>query len=290
MMHRPMSRALTLGVACLSMATLPCPAPADVYLETAYVPSTSYVGGMSTTLLPTAYVVPTALSTSYLPTSYLATSAVLASESVIYPTATTYVRRSVFRPRRYVERTYYSYPVATSTYLDADLVHRLLEPDADDVRLELERAADGLPLVEPDHHPDVLRHRPRRGRDLHDVLRGVRDDQHRPDHEVDREPAGEPLPGRPREHHHQLPVERERGRRASAAGDDQQLAGRRGGARPGQDPRREADKRRPRPPPCRSRARPTSSCPCRAGRGRARRPSARRGAPASTPGTSSGGG
>ena len=82
-------------------------------------------------MLPTAYVVPTSYSSysptsyssysptsysSYSPTSYLPTSAVMASDSVVYPTSTTVVRRSIFRPRRYVERTYYSYPLTATSY------------------------------------------------------------------------------------------------------------------------------------------------------------------------------
>ena len=124
MPHRPPSRALVLALALalatVGQATFPGPAPADVILETPYLP-TSTIVGVSPTLLPTAYVVPTSLSTTYLPTSYVATSAVIASDSVVYPTTTTILRRSVFRPRRYVARSYYSYPttgyVSPTSYL-----------------------------------------------------------------------------------------------------------------------------------------------------------------------------
>ena len=116
MLHRPMSRALSVGVACLGLASVPAPVPAYDSFETVYVPTTSVVG-TSMNLLPTAYIVPTAFSTAYLPTSYISTSAMLASESVVYPTSTTVVRRSLFRPRRYVERSYYSYPLTTAAYV-----------------------------------------------------------------------------------------------------------------------------------------------------------------------------
>ena len=114
MLHRPMSRALFSGAVFLSLATVPGPAPADTYLETVYLPTSSVVSLPSSSVLATSYVVPTAYSTTYLPTTYLPTSAVVASDGVILPTSTV-VRRSLFRPRRYVERT--SYTLLPTTYV-----------------------------------------------------------------------------------------------------------------------------------------------------------------------------
>jgi hypothetical protein len=114
MLHRPMSRVLFAVVVCLSLSTMSGPAPADVYFETSYLP-TSSVFSLSPTLLPTSYVVPTSYTSTYYPTSYVATS------SVVYPTSTTILRRSFFRPWRYVERSYYSAPLATTSYLAPSL-------------------------------------------------------------------------------------------------------------------------------------------------------------------------
>ena len=110
MSHRPKSLALTAGLLCSSIASLTGSTSADVYVETAYLPTSSI---LSTSLLPTSYVVPTA----YFPTSYLPTSAVIASDPIVSATSTTYVRRSFFRPRRLIERTYTSYGLSPTTYL-----------------------------------------------------------------------------------------------------------------------------------------------------------------------------
>lgn len=102
---RPISLALAASLSLLPLFTTP--ATADVFLETSYLPTTSILG-----------VSPTIVPTSYLSTSYVPTSEIIGSTSYAYPTSTTYYRRSLFRPRRYVERTYNSYSVApTSAYL-----------------------------------------------------------------------------------------------------------------------------------------------------------------------------
>ena len=110
MLHRPTTRALFAGAVFLSLSTMPGPAPADTYYETIYLPTSSVVSLPTSSLLSTSYVVPTAYSTTYLPTS-----SVIATDSVIYPTSTTYYRRSILRPRRYVERT--SYSLASTSFL-----------------------------------------------------------------------------------------------------------------------------------------------------------------------------
>ena len=103
MLHRPMSRALLAGAAFLSMATMPGPAPADTFFETVYLPTSSVVGLPTSSVLATSYVVPTAYSSTYFPTSSIVTGG-----DYLVPTSTV-VRRSLLRPRRYVERTSYSY-------------------------------------------------------------------------------------------------------------------------------------------------------------------------------------
>ena len=127
MLHRPKSRVLMAGVALLSLSTQPGPAPADTIYETVYLPTSEVVGLPTSRVLSTSYVIPTVstssvyvptsyvstssyLPTSYVSTSYLPTSAVVSSyDPVLVPTSTTYYRRSILRPRRYVERTRYSY-------------------------------------------------------------------------------------------------------------------------------------------------------------------------------------
>ena len=113
MLHRPMSRALLSGAAFLSLAIVPGPAPADTFLETVYLPTSSVVGLPSSSVLATSYIVPTTFSsTSYVvPTAYsstiLPTSSVITAGDYVVPTST-YYRRSFFRPRRFVERTRYT--------------------------------------------------------------------------------------------------------------------------------------------------------------------------------------
>ena len=126
MLLRPMKRTVLAGAACLAMALPPGLAPADVFLENAYLPTSSVV--LSSSVLPTSYMttsyLPTSyLSTSYLSTSYLPTSSIIESDSVVYPTSaiyptstTTILRRGLFRPRRFVERSYYSSPLISTSY------------------------------------------------------------------------------------------------------------------------------------------------------------------------------
>ena len=109
MLHRPITRALFAGIACLGLADS---TRADILVETGYLP-TSYV---VPTTYSSAYIPTTYFPTSYLPTSYLPTSTVLATESIAYPTSTTIVRRSIFRPRRYVERTF-TYGLPSASYV-----------------------------------------------------------------------------------------------------------------------------------------------------------------------------
>jgi hypothetical protein len=97
-----MSRAFLAGAAFLSLATVPGPAPADTFFETVYLPTSSVVTLPTSSVLATSYVIPTSYSTTYIPTS-----SVIASGEYLVPTSTV-VRRSVLRPRRYVERTSYS--------------------------------------------------------------------------------------------------------------------------------------------------------------------------------------
>ncbi len=137
MLHRPMMRTLFAGVACLGLAEA---TRADILDETGYLP-TSYVvpSASSTSYLPTAYFptsyqptsyLPTSyVPTSYLPTSYLPTSTVLATESYAYPTSTTIVRRSFFRPRRFIERTFrYGLPSASYVSPTSYLASSYLTP------------------------------------------------------------------------------------------------------------------------------------------------------------------
>jgi hypothetical protein len=138
-LHRPKSRAWIAGTLLVSLLTVPGLAPADDYFETVYLPTSSVVTYPTmSSALATSYVVPTSYTSTYfptsytstyyptsyiptsytstiIPTSYIPTSTVLASDSVLIPTTSIYYRPSLFRSRRYVERTSYTY--APTSYL-----------------------------------------------------------------------------------------------------------------------------------------------------------------------------
>ncbi|WP_435005721.1 hypothetical protein P12x_003521 [Tundrisphaera lichenicola] len=104
MLHRPTSSVWIAGLALYALLTGTNPVRADVFLETAYIPTSSVVALPTSSILSTSYVVPTAYSTTYLPTS------AVYSVGSVYSTSATYfptVRTVRYRPRRYVERTTY---------------------------------------------------------------------------------------------------------------------------------------------------------------------------------------
>lgn len=119
MLHRPMTRVLIAGSAFWATLAAAVPARADIFYETAYVPTSSVILPTSS-FLSTSYVVPTAYSTSYFvptaySTTYLPTSSVYSVGDVL-TTSATYIptyRTVRFRPRRFVERTTY---LAAPTY------------------------------------------------------------------------------------------------------------------------------------------------------------------------------
>jgi hypothetical protein len=117
MLHRPMSRVLIAGSAFWALLSGTGPARADIFYETAYVPTSSVVLPTSS-ILSTSYVVPTAYTTTYLPTSSVySVGEVLTTSATYVPTYRT-VR---YRPRRYVERTTYlaapTYSLAPTSYV-----------------------------------------------------------------------------------------------------------------------------------------------------------------------------
>jgi hypothetical protein len=117
MLHRPMSRVLIAGSAFWALLSGTGPARADIFYETAYVPTSSVVLPTSS-ILSSSYVVPTAYTTTYLPTSSVySVGEVLTTSATYVPTYRT-VR---YRPRRYVERTTYlaapTYSLAPTSYV-----------------------------------------------------------------------------------------------------------------------------------------------------------------------------
>jgi hypothetical protein len=130
LLHRPKSSVWIAGIFLVSLLTVPGSAPADDYYETVYLPTSSVVTYPTTSsVMATSYVVPTSYTSSYfpttyipttytssiIPTTYIPTSTVLATDSVLIPTTSIYYRPSLFRSRRYVERTSYTY--APTSYL-----------------------------------------------------------------------------------------------------------------------------------------------------------------------------
>jgi hypothetical protein len=117
MLHRPMTSVLIASSAFWALLSGTGPARADIFYETAYVPTSSVVLPTSS-ILATSYVVPTAYSTTYLPTSSVySVGQVLTTSATYVPTYRTFR----YRPRRYVERTTYlaspTYSLAPTSYV-----------------------------------------------------------------------------------------------------------------------------------------------------------------------------
>ena len=117
MLPRPASLAPMAAAIFLSLPVGSGPASADVFLETAYLPTSSVLTLPSSSLVPTSYVVP---SSSFVPTSTIYTTGdvvVPTYQSSLVPT----YRAVRYRPRRYVERTAYytspSFSMAPTSYL-----------------------------------------------------------------------------------------------------------------------------------------------------------------------------